>query len=386
MPELLRDAAPIEAVRTRLLTRPLLRPWGADVPEMHLVIVEVDAGGMTGVGFSWTPTIGPYAVQALLDHDIATFAQGRPAHPELLWDDLWRHLHEAGGGGITTIAMAGLDLALWDLRARTAGSSVAGLLGRRRDRVPAYGSGVNLHYTLEELVAQAERWVAAGYRGAKMKVGSPDLDRDLERVAAVREVLGPERWLAVDANQRWDLPSAERAVRALSRFDLHWIEEPLRADDLPGYATLRRRIEVPIACGENLHTLYRYREFVAADAVDILQPNIVRVGGLTPFLRIAHLARSSSRGLAPHLLPDLSAQVAVSHEGTVWVEEVEDAGLADLGFTDEPTPVRRVGAELEVEDRPGLGFSFLSESNQSPTTTTYEPARHTVGEMERTPR
>lgn len=348
----------IDAVRTRLLTRPLLRPWGADVPELHLIVVEVDAGGRTGVGFSWTPTIGPYAVQSLLDHDIAAFAVGRPAHPELLWDDAWLHLHEAGGGGLTTIALAGLDLALWDLRARTAGVSVASLIGRRTERLPAYGSGVNLHYPLDELVAQAERWVAAGYRGAKMKVGSPDLDRDLERVAAVREVLGPGRWLAVDANQRWDLPTAERAIRALSRFGLHWIEEPLRADDLLGYTALRKRIDVPVACGENLHTLYRYREFVAAEAIDILQPNIVRVGGITPFLRIAALARSSSRALAPHLLPDLSAQLAATCAGTVWVEEVEDAGLEALGFLTAPTPSRRDGAELVVEERPGLGFSF----------------------------
>jgi L-alanine-DL-glutamate epimerase-like enolase superfamily enzyme len=352
----------IEAVRTRLLTRPLLRPWGADVPELHLIVVEVDAGGATGVGFSWTPTIGPYAVQALLDHDITAFALGRPAHPELIWDDAWVHLHEAGGGGLTTIALAGLDLALWDLRATVAGTSVAGLLGRRTDRLPAYGSGVNLHYSLDELVAQAERWVAAGYRGAKMKVGSPDLDRDLERVAAVRAVLGPDRWLAVDANQRWDLPTAERAIRALSAFDLRWVEEPLRADDLPGYATLRRRIDVPLACGENIHTLYRYREFVAADAVDILQPNIIRVGGITPFLRIAQLARSSSRALAPHLLPDLSAQLASTLPGNVWVEEVEDAGWESLGFVTAPTPVVREGGDLVVTERPGLGLSFRDQT------------------------
>ena len=352
------DAALIESVRTRVLTRPLLRPWGADVPELHMIVVEVTAGGQTGIGFSWTPTIGAYAVQALLDHDIADFAVGRPAHPELVWDDAWRHLHEAGGGGITTIALAGLDLALWDLRARGAGVSVARLIGQRTDRLPAYGSGVNLHYPLEKLVAQAERWVAAGYAGAKMKVGSPELARDLERVAAVREVLGPDRWLAVDANQRWDLPTAERAINALAQFDLRWIEEPLRADDLLGFAALRKRISVPIACGENLHTVHRYREFVAADAVDILQPNIVRVGGITPFRRIVELARSSSRQLAPHLLPDLSAQLASTCEGTVWVEEVEDAGFEALGFVTAPTPVRREAAELVVSGAPGLGFSF----------------------------
>ncbi|MFT4165726.1 MAG: mandelate racemase/muconate lactonizing enzyme family protein [Microlunatus sp.] len=349
----------IESITTRLVTRPLLRPWGADVPELHVIVVEVSAGPLTGQGFSWTPTIGPHAVRALLEHDVAAFAVGRPAHPELIWDELWRHLHEAGGGGLTTIAMAGLDLALWDLRAKTAGIGLSELLGIRRRRVPAYGSGVNLHYELAELREQARRWVATGYAGAKIKVGSPDLDRDVERVAAVREILGPRRWLAVDANQRWDVPAAERGTRALERFDLQWVEEPVRADDLAAYRYLRTKLDVPIACGENIHTGYRFREFLAADAVDIVQPNVVRVGGLTPFLRIADLVRAASRTLAPHLLPDLSAQVACSLPETVWVEEVEDAGLEQLGFVDAPTPVLRCGAELELaDDVRGLGLHF----------------------------
>lgn len=349
----------VESIRTRLITRSLARPWGPDVTELHAIVVEVSAGSHTGRGFSWTPTIGAHAVQALLDHDITDFAVGRPARAGLIWDDLWRHLHEAGGGGLTTIAMAGLDLALWDLRARQAGLGLSELLGVRRRSVRAYGSGVNLHYSMEELTEQAHRWVAAGYAGAKIKVGSPDLDRDVERVDAVRQILGPHRWLAVDANQRWDVPAAERALRALQRFDLHWIEEPVRADDLAAYRFLRTKIDIPLACGENLHTAYRFREFLAAEAVDIVQPNIVRVGGLTPFLRIADLVRTAHRTLAPHLLPDLSAQVAFCLPEAVWVEEVEDAGLERLGFVEEPTPVLRRGAELALaDDVRGLGLAF----------------------------
>jgi L-alanine-DL-glutamate epimerase-like enolase superfamily enzyme len=354
------DQPVITSISTRLITRALLRPWGADVPELHAIVVEVTAGSHTGQGFSWTPTIGPRAVQALLDHDITAFVVGRPARPELIWDELWRHLHEAGGGGLTTIAMAGLDLALWDLQAKIAGRGLSELLGVRRRSVPAYGSGVNLHYSSAELTEQAHRWVATGYSGAKIKVGSPDLDRDIERVAAVREILGPHRWLAVDANQRWDVPTAERGIRALERFDLHWVEEPVRADDLQAYRYLRTKINTPLACGENLHTAYRFGEFLAADAIDIVQPNIVRVGGLTPFLRIAQLTRTASRTLAPHLLPDLSAQVAFALPEAVWVEEVEDAGLEQLGFVEGPTPVLRTGAELELGgDVRGLGLAFV---------------------------
>ena len=365
------DDVVIEAISTRLITRPLLRPWGADVPELHAIVVEVTAGSrsgrgsssgqesVVGQGFSWTPTIGPHAVRALLDHDIAAFAVGRTARPELVWDELWRHLHEAGGGGLTTIAMAGLDLALWDLRAKLAGVGLSELLGVRRRSVRAYGSGVNLHYSLDELTEQARRWVATGYAGAKIKVGSPELERDVERVAAVRQILGPHRWLAVDANQRWDVPAAERGVGALERFDLHWIEEPVRADDLAAYRYLRTKISTPLACGENIHTPYRFREFLEANAIDIVQPNIVRVGGLTPFLRIADSVRTANRTLAPHLLPDLSAQVAFALPDAVWVEEVEDAGLEQLGFVGGPTPVVRRGAELALaDDVRGLGLDF----------------------------
>src|SRR5690606_11783390 len=119
----------------------------------------------------------------------APFLRGRPATPAV-WDAAWAHLHEAGGGGVTTIALAGVDLALWDLQARTAGIGVTDLLGRRHDRLPVYGSGVNLHYPLDELVAQAQRWVDVGCQAVKIKVGRPDLAEDLDRVAAVRTVIG----------------------------------------------------------------------------------------------------------------------------------------------------------------------------------------------------
>ena len=192
--EAVRTAPLITGLSTRLLTVPLLRSWGAEAPENHVIVTEIktDDGG-TGHGFSWTPTIGPQAVKALLDHDIAPFITGLGANPEVVWDQLWKRLHEAGGGGLTTIAMAGVDLALWDLQARRAGTSVTGLLGQRQDSAEVYGSGVNLHYSLEELVAQVERWVAAGHNAVKIKVGKPDIREDAERVAAVRQVLGPYR-------------------------------------------------------------------------------------------------------------------------------------------------------------------------------------------------
>ncbi|WP_448809072.1 mandelate racemase/muconate lactonizing enzyme family protein [Agromyces bauzanensis] len=351
--------ATIRRIATRPIRVPLTRPWGPDVRDLSLVEVVVeDSDGAMGYAFSWTPTIGAAAVRAHLDHDIAAFAVGRVAEASTLWEPLWLHLHEGGGGGITTIAMAGLDLALWDLAARRAGAGITDHLGRRHETATVYGSGVNLHYPLDELVAQAARWVAAGFEAVKVKVGSPNLARDLERIAAVREVIGPVRRLMIDANQRWSLDEAERAIGELAAFDLAWIEEPLRADDLAGHVELRRRVEVPIALGENLYTQYRFAEFIDAGAVDLVQPNIVRVGGITPFLGIAGLAAERRVELAPHLLLELSAQLALALPGEHLVESVEDASFEALGALSAPAPVVVDGDRVRTTGQTGLGIRF----------------------------
>ncbi|MFC4011609.1 mandelate racemase/muconate lactonizing enzyme family protein [Nonomuraea purpurea] len=347
----------IADLRTELRTAALPRPWGADVPANHVIVCEVTLkDGRTGTGFSWTPQIGAHAVKALLDHDLREALIGLPPHPEVVWDRLWRHLREAGPGGITTIALAGIDLALWDLRCGDSG--LADVLGRRRDEVPVYGSGVNLHYPLEELVAQAERWVAAGCRGVKIKVGRPDLTEDVARVAAVREVIGPDRLLMIDANQRWDLHRARRAIGALRAFDLTWIEEPLPADDVAAHVELRRSIDVPVAVGENVYTTYGFRDLLAAGACDVVQPNVVRVGGITPFLRIAELARTYDVPVYPHLLSEVSGQLALTLPAPVLVEDVEDASFATLGLLAEPYPVRISDGVLRAGEHAGLGLRW----------------------------
>ncbi|WP_219503352.1 mandelate racemase/muconate lactonizing enzyme family protein [Nonomuraea ceibae] len=347
----------IRDLRVTPRTVALRRPWGPDVPANHVLVVEVTlADGRTGTGFSWTPQIGAKAVQALLEHDVRDALIGLDPHPEVVWDRLWRHLREAGPGGVTTVALAGVDLALWDLRCGERG--LADVLGRRRDSVPVYGSGVNLHYTLDELVAQAERWKAAGHPGVKIKVGRPDLREDVERVAAVREVVGPDTLLMIDANQRWDLHRARRAADALAPYGVHWLEEPLPADDVAAHVELRRSVGVPIAVGENVYTVYGFRDLLAAGACDVVQPNVVRVGGITPFLRIAELARAYDVPVHPHLLPDLSGQLALALPLPCMAEVVEDASFAALGLLAEPYPVEVSGAELRAGGHRGLGLRW----------------------------
>lgn len=347
----------VKELRTELRSVPLPRPWGADVPSNHVVVCDVTLDdGRTGTGFAWTPQIGAHAVKALLDTDLREALIGLPAHPEAVWDRLWRHLREAGPGGITTIALAGIDLALWDLRC--GGLALPDVLGRRRDEVPVYGSGVNLHYSLEELVEQARRWVAAGCSGVKIKVGRPDLAEDVARVAAVREAIGPDRLLMIDANQRWDLHRARRAIGALREFGLHWVEEPLPADDVAAHAELRRSIDVPVAVGENVYTVYGFRDLLTAGACDVVQPNVVRVGGVTPFLRVVELARTFDVPVYPHLLAEVSGQLALALPLPAMVEDVEDASFAALGLLDAPYPVEVSGGVLRAGGHAGLGLRW----------------------------
>ncbi|WP_367304244.1 mandelate racemase/muconate lactonizing enzyme family protein [Demequina muriae] len=340
---------------------PLSRPWGPDVSEVSVIVVDVqDSDGASGQGFAWTPSIGARAVLAMIEDHVLPHAVGRPASPDA-WTDGWEHVHEAGGGGVTTIALAGLDLALWDLRCRRESMPLADALGRRHDTQPAYGSGVNLHYSLHELVSQAKRWVEAGFGAVKVKVGRPTLAEDLERLRAVRDVIGPERSLMVDANQRWDVDTAAVAANAMAEVGIAWLEEPLRADDLAGHVALKARTSVPIALGENLHTLHRFRDFIAAGAVDVVQPNVIRVGGITPFLDVAALARDAGVALAPHLLPEISAQLAFALPERTWVEDVEGAGFWQSGALKAPTGVTIADGRVSGGRRAGLGFEFKEE-------------------------
>ena len=359
-------SARITGVTTRTYRLPMPRPWGPAFAEGPLVtsqyLIATTVGssdGGSGQGFSWAVRAGAQAIQAMVDADCRPVAEGGPVAPAAAWDRLWWHLREAGGG-VTMLAMAAIDIGLWDLRARAAGLGLADLIGRQRDRVPVYASGVNRHLTLDELTEQVSRWVAAGHTRVKIKVGQPTLDEDVERVAAVRRIVGPGRPLIVDANQLWDLPTARRAAKALSPFDIFWLEEPLPAEDTQAYAALRAAIDIPLAAGESLYTEAQFRDVLLAGAVDYLQPNVCRVGGITPFLRIARLARLFGVPVMPHLLPEISGQLALCLPLPAMIEDIDEGSFAALGALARPSGVVITGDSLQAYTPPGHGLVFAT--------------------------
>ncbi len=359
--------AHITEVSSKLYRLPMPRPWGPAVTCQYLIATTVrSSDGGTGQGFSWAVQAGAQAILAMVQADCAPVAEGGPVVPAAAWDRLWWQLREAGGG-IAPLSMAAIDIGLWDLQAKSAGLSLADLIGRQRDRVPVYASGVNRHLTLAELTEQVTRWTAAGHSRFKIKVGQPSLDEDLERVAAVRKIIGPDRLLMVDANQLWDLPTARRAAQKLSAFDIFWLEEPLPAEDFQGYARLRAAIGIPLAAGESLYTEAQFRDLLLAGAVDFVQPNVCRVGGITPFLRVARLARLFDVPVMPHLLPDISGQLAMALPLPGMIEDIDEGSFAALGALARPSGVVVTGDSMQAQTPPGHGLAFAADSLEEVT-------------------
>lgn len=324
--------------------------------ELIVSTVTTDAG-ITGTGFAYTLGLGGTAVRELVDSYLAPLVLGHdPMDVERIWMRLWWELHALGSGGMTRFALAAIDIALWDILAKHAGVPLYRLLGGCRDRIPAYGSGINMHLDGEPLLDQMQGMLSRGYRALKMKVGRHDSEEDVQRVAAVRRLIGPSVRLMLDANQKWTAGEAIRRAALLRPFDPFWLEEPLLADDRAGHAHVRRGTGVPIAVGETLYTLYEFADYIRAGAVDIVQADIPRVGGFTEWMKIARLAESFNLPVAPHFMMELSVHALCGVPNGLILEDLQGGSLTDLGILAEP--IRVVNGELAPPARPGHGILF----------------------------
>ena len=278
-------------------------------PRLEYVVTDVETdSGLVGTGLSYTTGVGGTAIVALLEDYCARMLVGEdPLAIGRLWETLGRQLRRSGTG-LPQLALAAVDTALWDLAGKHAGLPVHRLLGGHCDSVPAYGSGIDLFLDERELLAHVDELLALGFGWIKIKVGKEDPAEDAARVAAVRRLIGPRRRLCVDANQAWALPDAVRHAAALASAgaDLAWLEEPLHPEDVEGHASLRARVPLPVAIGESVYSDSQFLAYLRAGAVDVLQPDLARVGGFTGFLRIAHLAAAHQLPVAPHYLAELT--------------------------------------------------------------------------------
>lgn len=348
----------IDAVEVALYGLPPHRPMRDSIQaltQIQLIMVRVRAdSGAEGLGFSYTIGVGGGAAAAFTRDELAPRLLGQEAlQTAALWERLWWGTNSVTRGGLGAVGRAACDIALWDLKARVAGLPLARLLGGARDRLPVYTTDVGwLNFPLEQVVDEAVAAVARGFRGVKIKVGKPSAAEDARRVAAVRQAIGPEVALMVDANQAWTAAEAISRGRRLEEFNLGWLEEPLPAEDVGGHALVRQALRLPVALGETLYSSAAFREYAERGAVGIMQPDVGRVGGVTEWMRVAGLAAAYNLHLAPHYLMELHLQLAAAVPNALWVEYIPslDAVLAE--------PLRLVDGHFQVPDRPGHGVLF----------------------------
>jgi L-alanine-DL-glutamate epimerase-like enolase superfamily enzyme len=293
-----------------------------DMQAFELNTIRVrDADGAEGVGYTYTCGRNGAAIDAILRRDIPDQIIGEDADRiEHLWQKIWWGQHYGGRGGPTALAQSAIDMALWDLKGKRLGQPLWTLLGGHDPRVPCYAGGIDLDFPLDKLLRQTDDNLRRGFRTIKMKVGRQQLSEDVERVKAMREHLREGFPLMVDANMKWSADEAIRAARAFRPFDLVWLEEPLIPDDVAGQARVVREGGLPIAAGENLRTLWDFKQLITAGGVTYPEPDVTNCGGITSFMKIAHLAEAFNLPVTSHGAHDVTVHLLAAAPNRSYLE------------------------------------------------------------------
>ena len=321
--------------------------------ETPIVRLRMDDGS-DGTGYSYTIGTGGSSVVALLKDHLAPRLIGRdPSCIEAIWRETMFATHATAVGAVTSLALAAIDTALWDWRCRRDGQPLWRAAGGARRRTPVYTTeGGWLHLSTDDLVRETAAAKEAGFRGAKIKVGKPHVSEDVARLKAVRAAVGDSFEIMVDANQCFTLSEALRRAPRYAELGIAWFEEPLPADDITAHARLAAACAVPIAVGESLYSPAQFAAYVQQGACSIVQVDVARVGGITPWLKVAHLAEAFNLAVCPHFLMELHVSLTAAAPSAAWVEYIPQLD-----------PV--VSSRLEIEkglavapDAPGLGIDW----------------------------
>jgi len=355
----------VSQFRTTPVVIPLDQPIRTAIHRIEsiaAVLLQVDTdAGVTGEGLVWALGPAKLPVMDAMIHSLAPTVIGRDPHEIAgIWRDLWRDINFFGHKGLTLFGIGAIDMALWDIVGKAHDEPVHRRLGTAQTRIRAYHSGgLWVSMSVDELVEQAQDFLDQGFRAMKMRLGKPSVGEDAERVAAVREAIGPDVELMADANQGFSVSRAIREGRALEPFNLTWFEEPVQAYDLEGSARVAAEIDTPVASGETEYARYGFRDMLERKSADVLMPDLQRVGGITEFVRVAHMAEAFDVPVSPHVYTEQCLQICaacpnVSHsEYMPWF-----------------SPLYREALDIEdgdflIPDRPGLGFTFDPDAVES---------------------
>lgn len=343
----------ISGLTARAVVAPLERPVrtaSGTIPAAPLVLIDIATGqGIVGRAYLFAYTRPALAPLRAMVEGLAPLLVGKAVAPAERKRDLDRAFRLLGRQGLVGMAMAGVDMALWDALGQAAGRPVAALLGGTTAPIPAYDS----YGTVDPVADRAtlERSLARGFRAIKIKIGDGDLARDIATVAGVREIIGGETALMVDYNQSLGVAEAIRRIDALERFDLAWVEEPVAAEDFAGHAAVRRAVRTPIQTGENWWFPADMAKAIASGACDYAMPDLMKIGGVTGWLSAMGQAEAASIPMSSHLFVEASAHVLAVTPTAHYLEVLDIAGavLAE----------RAVIANGRAAPRgPGLGIAW----------------------------
>jgi L-alanine-DL-glutamate epimerase-like enolase superfamily enzyme len=357
----------ITQVESELLRLPLARPITppndskrGHLDHVYLLIVYVDTdAGHRGLGFAYTIQGGGRALKVIATDDLAPLLIGEdPCDHERLAAKVYWRLQSIGRRGLVAQAYSAVDVALWDIKGKVAGLPLYKLLGGARESTPVYGSDTGwLWMSPEEIIEASRPYLDQGMMGIKVKVGNANPEIDAERVTRIREVLGEDIWLAVDANQRYDYGTALSMGHFFEEeIGADWFEEPISCEDVERHARLADKLEIPLALGETLFSTEEFQDYFRRGAVDIVQPDVTRVGGLTAALKVAALAEQNHRPVSPHLLPEIAVHLAC---GLPQVRMVEYMPWLFPAFVDPPAIVK---GQMVPPKKPGLGLEINDDA------------------------
>lgn len=357
----------IKEVKAELLRMPLPRPMqsgsssgtkGGPVGHIYMPLAIISTeNGICGTGYGWTLLGGASAIKSVIQDDFAPLLIGENSlDNERLWTKLNKRLQSVGRSGVVNQAQAAVDLALWDIKGKAANLPVYKLLGGTRESAPVYGSdGGWLYLSVEEMLASFEEYLDQEMMGIKMKLGHADPRVDIDRVTKVRKALGDEVWIAVDANQKWDYPTALWVGRELEQLSVAWFEEPLWCDDITNHARLADALDIPIAIGETLGSKYEFDAYIRADAADILQPDICRVGGISEMIKVVTMSQVAGRPIAPHHMMESTIHVAC---GVMESGPIEYMPWVSAAFSE---TVKIEKGQMFPPQKPGLGLEITED-------------------------
>lgn len=321
----------------------------------ELVIAKIQLeDGRNGSGYTYTGGFGGAAIAKIIENDLTSQLVGiEMTTPDKMNDYMNQHIHYVARGGIASFAISALDIAFWDIKLKTENLALKDLNGCGADRVRTYYGGIDLMYSEKELLKNIEKQLEAGHTAVKIKLGRENEEEDIQRVKAVRNLIGPEALFMVDANMVWSVPKAIRMAKRLEEYNIGWLEEPTNPDDYEGYAKIGQATTIPIAMGENLHTIYEHELAMKIGRISCPIPDCSNVCGITGFLKVAKLAEEYSVKVHSHGMQELHANVLGALQNRGYVEF---HSFPIYKYTVNPLCVKN--GYLETCKNPGMGVEF----------------------------